>query len=147
MEVKQPERAKRALRLVRAKNRRRRCARAPDRCSFDLDLGPEAEPHLAEPFGLRPDNAEAHWRLALVRASQGRLVDALPEFAEAVRLNSTSAPMRNDYGWALAQHGQVAAGITQIQQALVLKADFVDAHRNLGHCWPRRAGSRRHFHT
>jgi tetratricopeptide (TPR) repeat protein len=80
----------------------------------------------------RPANARAHQELALALFGAGRLEEALPEFAIALRLQPGYPTGRFNHGLALAAAGRHAEAAAEFAEAIRLKPGMSEAHLGLG---------------
>lgn len=80
----------------------------------------------------RPWNARAHANLGLALARDGRVAEAIVEYAEALRLRPQDAATQNSLGSALAQQGRHHEAISHYREAIRLRPDLAEAHNNLG---------------
>jgi protein O-mannosyl-transferase len=74
----------------------------------------------------------AHNNLGLVRATQGRVEEAMSQYREAIRLNGDNIDARNNLGVALAAQGKIEEAIAQYREAIQRKHDYFRAYNNLG---------------
>jgi tetratricopeptide (TPR) repeat protein len=79
-----------------------------------------------------PSNPRAHNSLGVDLAGQGKVSEAIAEYAVALRLNPDDAEAHNNLGWALASQGKVSEAIAEYTAALQIKPDYADIHNNLG---------------
>jgi len=80
----------------------------------------------------RPANGFARYNLALAYADAGRHAEALPEFAAALPLLASAAPVHNNLGNSLVALGRSAEARTHFEAALRLDPGYVNARYNLG---------------
>ena len=78
------------------------------------------------------DSSLAHYNLAIVRYSQGKLDEAAAHTAEAMRLNPGDFAAHNNLGIVIQRQGNLEAAAAQFAEALRLNPDYRDAHYNLG---------------
>ena len=81
---------------------------------------------------LRPDLAQAHNGLGIIRQQQGRLAESAACFEAAVRARPDFAPAHNNLGNVLKELGRDELALPAYQEAVRLKPDFAEAHSNLG---------------
>jgi tetratricopeptide (TPR) repeat protein len=96
----------------------------------------------------RPDNPRARLNYGVQLADQGRLMEAVPELREAVRLRESSAPAHLNLGAMLCSLGQLDEGIFHLERALQLDSSYTQAYRNLGEAYGslgNRARAARYF--
>jgi tetratricopeptide (TPR) repeat protein len=77
------------------------------------------------------DNALAHESLGNALAKQGRIEEAEPHFAEAVRIRPKSPEALSDLGLTRIMHGKVEEGIELYRAAIAVKSSDWKAHNNL----------------
>jgi Flp pilus assembly protein TadD len=80
----------------------------------------------------RPENPRAQDSLGNALVKDGQVNEAVPHFAEAVRLSPNDAKLRNNLGNGLALLGRSDEAMAEFQTALRLKPDYAEAHYNLG---------------
>jgi len=81
--------------------------------------------------GKCPTNPLARNNLGSALVADGRRAEALPHFAEAVRLNPRFANARNNLGVALAQDGRLEEAVRHLSQAAQLDSDNASTRGNL----------------
>ena len=91
-----------------------------------------AEAIWSDTVAKRPNNSRAQSCLGVVWAEQGREVEAIARFREALRLDPDYADAHNNLGNALAKRGQLPEAVGQYREALRLQPHFPRAHNNLG---------------
>lgn len=84
-----------------------------------------------------PANPRARYNYANELTRSGRAEDALPHYAEAVRLAYPGAEVHNNYGNALAQTGRFDDALAQFTAALSANPDSAEAHNNLANVLDR----------
>jgi tetratricopeptide (TPR) repeat protein len=77
------------------------------------------------------DNALAHESLGDALAKQGRIEEAEPHFAEAVRIRPKYPEALSDLGLTRVMHGKVEEGIELYRAAIAVKPSDWKAHNNL----------------
>jgi tetratricopeptide (TPR) repeat protein len=77
-------------------------------------------------------NYTAHNNLGAVLVKQGRADEAIPHFAEALRIRPNFAPAQNNMGMALMWQGKLDEAARYFGEALRNQPDYVDAQNNLG---------------
>ncbi len=83
-------------------------------------------------IAARPDNARAHSNAGTLLFRQGRLAEAFPHFADAVRLQPNYPEARNNLGAILYERGQTKEAQVHLTEAIRLRPNYADAHANLG---------------
>ncbi len=81
---------------------------------------------------LRPDFAEAHYRLGNTLFARGLLGEALASYRQALLLRPQHGETHNNIGVVLADQGRPAEALPHYQQAVALKPTYAEAHYNLG---------------
>jgi tetratricopeptide (TPR) repeat protein len=79
-----------------------------------------------------PDAWMAHNNLGIILAGQGRVSEAIAEYAAALRIKPGCAEAHNNLALALAGQGKLAGATAEYQAALRIQPDYADAHYNLG---------------
>ncbi|HKV99749.1 MAG TPA: tetratricopeptide repeat protein [Vicinamibacterales bacterium] len=77
-------------------------------------------------------NYRAENAVGALFVEQGRVDDAVPHLAEAIRIEPAYAEAHSNLGAALARRGQIDDAIVQYREALRLSPDLAQAHNNLG---------------
>ena len=88
-------------------------------------------PNSPKPCGSDPNFAEAQSKLALVFIKQGKIAEAIPHFAETVRLLPNDAEARFNLGLALLDSHRPAEAAVQFSEELRLTPDETKAHYRL----------------
>ena len=78
------------------------------------------------------DSSVAHYNMAIVLYSQGKLDVSEAHNAEAIELNPSDFTAQNFMGIVLQRQGNLEAAAAQFAAALRLNPDYLDAHYNLG---------------
>lgn len=99
--------------------------------------GKDALPALQKSTELAPNNAEAHYNLAVARKKRGLLHDAVVSYRRAIQLKPDYVEAHTNLGNALADLALFDDAIASYQQALTINAKFFDAHHNLGNTLQR----------
>jgi tetratricopeptide (TPR) repeat protein len=92
----------------------------------------EASDRFAEALRLRPDYAEAHFKLGTLLQMAGRLQEATNHYEQALRSKPDDTDVLCNLGSALQQMGKLPEAIARYEQCLLIKPDDSDAHYNLG---------------
>ncbi|HTK84356.1 MAG TPA: sulfotransferase [Patescibacteria group bacterium] len=79
-----------------------------------------------------PDDAVAHYNLALALARQGKTTEAAAHYEHAIASEPAHAQAHNNLGNIQAAQGRTEEAITHFRQALTAKADYAEAANNLG---------------
>ena len=87
--------------------------------------------HASEPRG-RLDSSLAHYNMAIVLYTQGKLDEAAAHTALAIELNPGDVTVQNFLGIVLQRQGSLDAAAAQFARTLRLNPDYRDAHYNLG---------------
>ncbi len=77
------------------------------------------------------NNFLAHYALGDILAGEGKMNEAIPHFADAVRSRPDKATLRNTLGRALASQGKFAEALPHLTTALQIKPHFSEAHYNI----------------
>jgi tetratricopeptide (TPR) repeat protein len=78
------------------------------------------------------NNAEAHYRLGMVRHALGEPHKAVISLQRAVESKANDAALHHQLGIFLAHQNRLAEAIAAYRTALTLRPDYVAAHGNLG---------------
>jgi protein O-mannosyl-transferase len=78
------------------------------------------------------ENYYAHHAVGDLLRQQGRLEEAIGEFAESIRLNPRFPDAHNNLGMALEALGRVDEALAQYQAALQIDPGYPAAHNNVG---------------
>jgi len=93
----------------------------------------EAIGHYQRAIALKPDYAEYYCNLGTAFQTQDRITEAIACYDKALALNQgDDAKVYNNVAAAKQSLGQVQEAIGYFRQALALKADYAEAHKNLG---------------
>ncbi len=85
--------------------------------------------HAAEAVG---DNYIAHESLGYALAQKGRLEEAIPRYAEALRISPEYERALTGMGNVLIKQGKIAEAISYTNKALLVKPGSAEAHFNMG---------------
>ena len=85
-----------------------------------------------EASSLKPESAEAHYKLGNVLREQGQIEAAISSYQTAIDLNPKLAEAHNNLGNLLREQGQIEAAIASYQKVISLKPESALAHNNLG---------------
>lgn len=94
--------------------------------------GKDALPALTKSTELSPDNAEAHYNLAVAKKRLGLINDAVSSYRRALKIDPNYAEAHNNLGNALKDLGQLDDAVACYRRALQLKPKFADTHYSLG---------------
>lgn len=94
--------------------------------------GKDALPALQKATELAPDNAEAHYNLAVALKMRGLLHEAVAAYRRAIRLKADYAEAHSNLGNALRELGQLEDALGSYRRALQLQPKYVDSHFNMG---------------
>jgi tetratricopeptide (TPR) repeat protein len=83
-------------------------------------------------FILKPDFAEAYFKLGIVYTRLGRLDEGKKAFEKVIRLNPDAVPAHFNIGIAYAQLGRYQDALQANQEALRIDSGFAPAHNNIG---------------
>ncbi|PYJ11908.1 MAG: hypothetical protein DMF06_01220 [Verrucomicrobia bacterium] len=83
-------------------------------------------------LSVNPDNAVVQNNLGSALGQRGKHAEAIPHFAEAVRIRPNYFDALANWGQALLDQGKAAEAVGFFQQALVLKPDSGKTHWQLG---------------
>jgi tetratricopeptide (TPR) repeat protein len=78
------------------------------------------------------DSSDAHYNMAILLYSQGKLDPAAAHNAEAIQLNPGDFKAQNFMGIVFQREGNLEAAAAQFARALALNPDYIDAQYNLG---------------
>jgi tetratricopeptide (TPR) repeat protein len=78
------------------------------------------------------NNPIAHTSLGVALAAEGRLLEAVSHYEEALRLEPSFYLAHNNLGAALAALDQAERAAAHFEEALRLYPDYLEAHNNLG---------------
>ncbi len=92
----------------------------------------EAAACFQETLHLRPDHAEAHKNLGVIRMRQKKFEEAVCRFQDALRLKPNYLEVLLSLGAALAELGRPAEAEAPLRRALALQPSCGDAHERLG---------------
>lgn len=77
-------------------------------------------------------NSIAHNNLGNTFQGQGKIVEAIEQYHQVLRIKPDDAQAHYNLGTALKEQGKVAEAIEQYNQTLRIKPGYADAHYNLG---------------
>ncbi|MDX2222989.1 MAG: tetratricopeptide repeat protein [Rhodospirillaceae bacterium] len=120
---------------------RRATMAQPDNAALKTNLGvalknaghlDDAETALAAAIALKPDLAEAHLNLGGVRQARGDVDGAIAAYARARVLGAPADIAAFNLATAYERAYDFAAALSHLDQAIVLRPDYAEAHRNRG---------------
>ena len=79
-----------------------------------------------------PGNPRAQYNLGVVLEREGRLVEAIGRYEQALQLQPDYGMAHENLGEVLARTGRIQEAIGHYQQALRIKPDYAEAHGDLG---------------
>ena len=85
-----------------------------------------------EALRLDPDHVDARVSLGVVRASQGKLDEAIGHWVLALKLRPDHASAHNNLGVALTEQGKLEEARASLEAALRHQPDYAEAAYNLG---------------
>ena len=91
----------------------------------------EAEKELNQSVAENPKLARAFHLLGQIGMQQEDSAKAKAALKRAVELEPKNAIFRSEYGWVLFASGETAAGISELERAVILDSDDMIARRNL----------------
>lgn len=91
-----------------------------------------AERLWSDTVAKNPTNGRAHHELGKAMFERQGFAEALPHYAEAIRLQPQVPEPRYNLGLALAAMGRRTEAMVQYKEALRLQPAYCDAHNNLG---------------
>jgi protein O-mannosyl-transferase len=83
-------------------------------------------------LSVTSDNAVVHNNLGSVLGQRGKHAEAIPHFAEAVRIQSNYFDALANWGQALREQGKAAEAVSFLQRALGVKPNSAKTHWQLG---------------
>ncbi len=83
-------------------------------------------------MGLRPDFADAFYRLGSVLEELLQFDEAVSCYRNAIRIKSDFAAAHCSLGDSLRQVGKVEEGLASYRRAVEIRPDFAEAHNNIG---------------
>ena len=84
-----------------------------------------------ETLSKNPNTFLAHYNLAVLLQSEGRLEEAVPHYREAIRTDPTHSDALNNLGKVLQDQGQTAQAVDAYLQAIAIAPDSLDPRNNL----------------
>src|SRR3989475_745850 len=81
---------------------------------------------------IDPMSPTSQFSLGLALVRQGKLVEAVEHYEQALKITPDHVDARTNVGIALARQGKLAEAIEQYHRALQIKPDHADAHTNWG---------------
>ena len=86
---------------------------------------------FAAPTELNPENADAHFNLAVIVGPRNRIDEAIVHLRKAIEINPRHAEAHRNLGVALGFQGRVDEAIREVQAALRLRPDSAEAREQL----------------
>jgi len=80
---------------------------------------------------LNPDNADAHFNLAVMLGPRNRIDEAIAHLRHAIDINPRHAEAHRNLGVALGFQGKIDEAIHEVQTALSLQPDSAAAQQQL----------------
>ncbi|MBV8896754.1 MAG: tetratricopeptide repeat protein [Acidobacteriaceae bacterium] len=80
-----------------------------------------------------PGDFLAHYNLAALEQSRGKLGDAIPLYRDALRIEPQNATAHNSLGSALLLEDDVTTAIAEFRTALAAEPSYINARYNLAH--------------
>ncbi len=80
----------------------------------------------------QPQNSRAHNNLGAALKKEGKLNEAIDQYAKALQLNYNYEEAHNNMGLALIDQGRITDGIRHLYEAIRLNPFYAEAHNNLG---------------
>jgi Tfp pilus assembly protein PilF/4-amino-4-deoxy-L-arabinose transferase-like glycosyltransferase len=81
---------------------------------------------------INPNDARAHYKLAIILERAGDAGGAITHYEEAIRIKPDFAMAHYNLGIALARTGKIEEAVAHYEQALRINPDYAEAHYNLG---------------
>jgi serine/threonine protein kinase/Tfp pilus assembly protein PilF len=129
-QLKRPQEAVDALQKAERRQPTVKGAALLSQCLAELRSFADAEASAHDAVNRDPQNAEAHFRLAIALSGQHRPKDAADEFQRSIDLNPTAVAYYN-LGLEFRRLNQPAEATAALQQAVRLDPDHLLAHRTL----------------
>jgi len=79
-----------------------------------------------------PNNSLGHNNLGMALGLQGKIVEAVTHYKQALKIRPSYGDAHNNLGVALASQGSFEQAMTHYKMALKFNSGLVDAHNNLG---------------
>jgi tetratricopeptide (TPR) repeat protein len=92
----------------------------------------EAAQLYAQAIAREPENADAHYYLAMIFCQQGRLSEAIPLLRKVIDTNPENGRAHNLLGRAQHLSGELEAALASFDAAALHQPEFADAHGNRG---------------
>lgn len=94
--------------------------------------------NFRQALARNPDDAAAHYNLALALGKAGKADEAAAHYEHAIAIDPSHAQAHNNLGNLRAARGQLDEGISHFRQALASKPDYAEAANNLGNALAER---------
>jgi len=79
----------------------------------------------------RPNDAQAHYNLGIVRERAGEERDAIEHYEQAIRIQPDFVVAHVKLATALGRVGRIPEAIEHLEQALSLRPDYAEGHRDM----------------
>jgi len=93
----------------------------------------DSETLFRHALNVTRDNWLMHDSLGLILVNQGRPLEAIEQFVQALQIKPDFAEAHNDLANALLDLGKVAEAIAECTEALRIRPDYAETHNNLGY--------------
>ena len=82
-------------------------------------------------IAINPENADAHFNLALILGPRRQLDEAIAHLRRALAINPQNANVHRNLGIALGMQGRREQAIQELREALRIQPDLAEAQQNL----------------
>jgi len=83
-------------------------------------------------LSIKPNNADAFYRMGIALQEQGKMEEAIEAYNEALSIKPDHANAYNNMGIALKKQGKLEEAIEVYNKALAIKPDHANAYYNMG---------------